>query len=151
MCCRERQAILWTASQRRAVQRKDPEWEWGQKRKKFELLASQRLELPKGRGRPGGNLIGRVGGGVRAEIDMGQFQERALRVRGCARGVRGWPRGNAGQEDRTPVLGEVGVRGPKLPFERGGLGTGLLGLREDGIWVSLPRLDGRRPAGLDSR
>lgn len=90
------------------------------KGKKLELLAPQRLELSKGRGQPGGTLIGRVGGGARAEIDKGQLQERALRVRGCAREVRGWSRGNAGQEDWTPVLGEVGVTEPKLPSERGG-------------------------------
>lgn len=71
------------------MQRKDPEWGRGKKGKKLELLAPQRLELSKGRGRPGGNLIGRVGGGARAEIDKGQLQERALRVRGCAREVRG--------------------------------------------------------------
>lgn len=120
MWCRARQAILWIVPKAgRAAE--GPRVGVGQEReKKLELLAPQRLELSKGRGQPGGNLIGRVGGGARAEIDKGQLQERALRVRGCAREVRGWSRGNAGQEDWTPVLGEVGVTEPKLPSERGG-------------------------------
>lgn len=113
--------------------------------------------------RHSGWSCGRRGGAGPEEVPAAEREagpELRLTRGSCGKGpesqrrARPWEAGHVAMQAKKLGLrfwGRRGLGGLNSRLREAALGTGLLGLREAGIWGSLPHLDGRRPGGLDSR